>query len=69
MLDQEDAALAVDHHGARAQRGAARKAPIEMHQRPDRRVKRAADGLQKSSQSRVPSSLSAMRPAAGRKEM
>jgi hypothetical protein len=46
MLDQEDAAGAIDHHGARAQRRAARETPIQMHQRPDDRLEGAAKCVQ-----------------------
>jgi len=47
MLDQEDAAAAVDHHGARAQGRSARETPVDMHQPPDQRLKRAAQALQR----------------------
>ena len=37
VLDQEHAALAVEHHGAHAERQPAREPPIEMQQPLDRR--------------------------------
>jgi hypothetical protein len=37
VLDQEDAILAVDDHGADAKRGGTRQAPVEMHERPGER--------------------------------
>jgi hypothetical protein len=41
MLNQEDAALAVEHHRAHPKRGGAREPPIEMDRRPDHRLERA----------------------------
>ena len=45
VLDQEDAARAVDHHAARAQRPPGAKAPVEMQQRPERRLEKAAQAV------------------------
>ena len=46
VFDQEDAALAVDHHAEGAQSRAAGEAPVEMKAAPDERIKSAAQAVQ-----------------------